>query len=121
MPIPVPPARELCEVEIAREQSERDAPRLDAMIYDAVEALVETGAIPRERWRFLAHIMFCRAVYTRHIEPLEPVLTFAEIANHLNERRVPRFRGSSEWTAPAITDIRQVVSSTANQIMLPDP
>lgn len=121
MPVPVPPARELGEVEAARARSERDAPRLDARIYAAVEALVETGALPRERWRFLAHILYCRAIYETHIRPLEPVLTFAEIANHLNERRVPRFRGSSEWTGAAITDIRQVVSTTANQIQLPDP
>lgn len=121
MPVPVPPARDLDEVEITREQSERDAPRLEAIIYDAVETLIETGALPRERWRFLAHILYCRAIYETHIRPLETVLTFAEIANHLNERRVPRFRGSSEWTAPAISDIRGVVSSTHNQIMLPDP
>jgi hypothetical protein len=121
MPVPAPPARDLDEVERAREQTELDAPRLDAMIYDAVETLIETGALPRERWRFLAHVLFCRAIYETHIRPLEDRLTFEQIANHLKEIGVPRFRGASDWSAPAITDIRQVVSSTSNQIMLPDP
>jgi len=121
MPVSVPTVRDLDEIERARAAIERTAASLDQRIYCAVEELVTSGAIPREEWRFLAHILFCRAIYTTHIAPLEDRLTFEQIANHLKEIGVPRFRGASDWSASAISDIRAVVSSPQNRISLPDP
>lgn len=99
----------------------QDARRLEDDIYSAVDTLTATGALPRDGWRFLAHILFCRATYATHIQPLEGRMTLEQIANHLNAINLPRFRGQTPWTAPAITDIRQVVASPDNQIALPGP
>ena len=121
MPVPAPTITSDSEVAKARARYQRDARHLEAEIYDAVDALTASGALPRDGWRFLAHICYCRAIYAQHIAPLEGRLTFAEIANHLNAGGVPRFRGSTDWSASAITDIRAVVASPDNQILLPDP
>lgn len=121
MSVPAPMVRDLDEVERIYAHLQRTAPSLEMRIYDAVETLAETGVIPRDRWRQFAHVSYCRAIYVSHVAPLEGVLTFAEIANHLNEIGVPRFRGTNEWTEAAISDIRAVISSEQNQILLPDP
>lgn len=121
MPVPVPPALPDSQIKLARIAWKKEARDLEAEIYSAVDALTASGALPRENWRFLAHICFCRAIYATHIAPLEERMTFTEIANHLNELGVPRFRGSTAWSAASITDIRQVISSDQNKIMLPDP
>lgn len=121
MPVPAPSVTPDAAVQAARERYIASAGAIEDMVEGAVEALVEAGALPRDRWRLLAHVLFCRAVYATHVRPLEQHLTFAEIANHLGEIGVPRFRGSSGWSASAICDIRAVVASDHNQIMLPDP
>lgn len=121
MPVPVPKATPLPDVKRTLADHQQDARTLQALVYDAVEILTDAGALPRENWRFLAHILYCRAVYETHIRPLENRMTFQEIANHLNALGVPRFRGSTAWSASSITDIRQVISSDQNKIMLPDP
>ena len=97
------------------------APFLEDHVEAAVEALVELGALPRDRWRQVAHVLYCRAIYATYVEPLESHLTFAEIANHLNERGVPRLRGSSDWCAAAVSGIRAVLADPSNEISLPDP
>ena len=121
MSIPAPCVTPLDTVEKKLAHLYQAAPSLDQRVEDAVEALVETGVIPADRWRQFAHVAYCRAIYATHVRPLEAHLTFAEIANHLAELGVPRFRGSSDWSGEAITDIRAVVSSPDNQILLPDP
>jgi len=121
MPVPAPTVTPLDQVEETLARSYREAPSLEQRVADAVRDLVQAGALPHDGWRFLAHVLYCRAIYATHIQPLESHLTFEEIANHLNELGVPRFRGSSDWSGPAITDIRAVVSSPHNQIQLPDP
>lgn len=121
MPVPVPPALPDCQIKLARVAWKADAETLEAQIYEAVDALTASGALPRDGWRFLAHIFYCRAIYTQHIAPLEERMTFDQIANHLNELGVPRFRGSTAWSAASITDIRQTISSPHNKIELPDP
>lgn len=109
------------DVTQARRRLDLYAPCMEHEVEKAVEKLVDLGALPRDRWRQLAHILYCRAVYATHIQPLELHLTFREIANHLEERGVPRFRGSSGWSGSAISDIRAVVASEHNEIWLPDP
>jgi hypothetical protein len=121
MPVPFLAPVPEDQVTQARRRLDLQAPTLDETVEDAVEALVEAGAIPRDRWRQLAHVLYCRAIYTTHIEPLEKHLTFQEIANHLSERGVPRFRGASDWSAAAISDIRAVLAAPSNEISLPDP
>ena len=121
MPVPAPSVTPAAAVQAARAKYLAGAATIESLVEGAVEALVEAGALPRDRWRLLAHILFCRAIYATHVAPLEQHLTFAEIANHLDEIGVPRFRGSSGWSASAICDIRAVVAAGHNQIMLPDP
>jgi hypothetical protein len=121
MPVPVPTVTAAEAVEQARQAYLFHARHLDVEVEEAVEALVETGAIPAERWRFLAHILYCRAIYATHVQPLESRMSFEEIANHLNTIGIPRFRGASAWSGPSITDIRAVVADSSNQILLPDP
>ena len=121
MPVAAPTTTPDAQIEKARARHLREAQNLEDDIYAAIDVLTASGALPRDHWRFLAHVCFCRAVYETHIRPLEDKLTFAEIANHLNEIRLPRFRGMTPWSAPAISDIRAVVANPDNQIMLPDP
>lgn len=120
MPRPLPNPTPEADVTAARRAAHFTAPMIEGRIEEAVEMLVHAGAIPETGWRLLAHVLFCRAVYAQHVEPLEKHLTFGEIANHLEELGVPRFRGSNEWTPAAISELRSVVASPHNKISLPD-
>ena len=122
MPVPATiPVESVEDVTQRRRRLDLNAPCFEDEIVGAVETLVEAGALPRDGWRRLAFVMYCRAVYATHVRDLEPHLTFAEIANHLTERDVPRYRGETGWTASAVTDLRAAVADPRNQIMLPDP
>jgi len=121
MPTYAPTVTPDAKVDAARAERRRTAPRYKDAISYAVELLAETGAIPRDGWRQLAFILYARAVYATFVRPVEEHLTLQEVANHLEELQVPRFRGSSAWSGPAITDLRAVVADPNNRVLLPAP
>jgi hypothetical protein len=49
--------------------------------------------------------IFVGCVWIDHLKDRDD-LTLRELADYLNRRRVPRYRGGGAWTAQAVHDVR---------------
>ena len=103
-----------------RAQEEAAAREAAQEIMDSVEALERVEALPRRQWRTVAHLLYNRHIYMRHIKPHERAFTLNEISDRLNRIGVPRFRGTTEWTPQAVAEVRKVVADMRHgEILLP--
>lgn len=108
---------------VARDRAKHEARAREraAEIRPACEALAAAGALPRRRWRDVAHALYCRHIYAQHIEPFQADLTYTEIAARLQRIGIPRFRQGAPWSAQAVAEIRKAVAALREgEILLPD-
>jgi hypothetical protein len=70
-------------------------------------------------WRSTADSIYARAVFARIVQPMmdqNPEWTFAEIAEELRLRRIPRVRGTAPWAGKDVSALIARVAAMAHDV-----